>query len=465
MRRTLLGRFPSTPQVPKRTTKTTTRASLLLLQQHQKQPTLLPSLCKHNNNITFSSHSSSSCLLFLHSRRNYCTWSRSTNSKSTMNYHMEGEGGNNNDDSTEHTVRIPKKDSKNKNDIKDRIANQEKLSAALGALPQPEGSNNVELFFDNRAKTSDKIDPIANEIYAGAVATRAIQGIRKHPSLNCVVGGADTIRAIWKKHKVRPHAVFVPDDVDVPQWCRESATDPTYIVRCPVPLTNRTIVRGELNDGFAAHFPTPQVPSELDLVEPSPDVKFGRILVMHGISIPANAGMLLRAARQNEFDAVIMHQCCVPTSERVMRASGGATFDPKLRVYDLGVKSEADAASMLQHVAFAHKCRPVFSLPTKEAVPITEYARARYANQSPHGVMLFVGGEHHGLENLRMNWTAVQPDWVTLQMDNPMVESLNVVVAGSILMHQLRPKADREHAACAERGIRMVTADVDVLSE
>eukprot|EP00759_Apiculatamorpha_spiralis_P007080 PhF_6_TR14198/c0_g1_i1/m.22742 len=306
--------------------------------------------------------------------------------------------------------------------------------------------------------------PSATSIFLSAVATRQMQETRpKEPLRACVFGGAQAIQNAWHRHGIRPHAVFVADDVEVPSWCHHS-TLPTYIVRAPVQTINK-MVHAHHNDGFAAQFPAPLQPSPLELVDTSSSnqVKFQRILVLYGMSIPGNVGMLLRCARTCGFDAVVLTRSVHLLNEKVLRSSSAVMYDTGVKIFDLGDKSEGDTAVMLQQAALSHGCVPVFSVPNQKAQSLTTFCRRHYmhnktnikATGSPLGVMLFVGSEHHGLENMQNNWNSATPEYVTLNMDNPLVDSLNVVAAGSVMMHAMRKGVEVEHEACFKRGIQM----------
>jgi len=300
------------------------------------------------------------------------------------------------------------------------------------------------------------------EMFLAACATKKLQeGNSNHSTLeNIVTGGAEAVRSVWHKCGVRPHVVFVPEDIEVPAWCRHDAL-PTYVVRAPAPTINK-LVHASYNDGFAGHFPAPLRPSPLDLVEPtSTRPRFSRVLVLYDVRVPGNTGHLLKAAKANKFDAVVLVRGAHATNEKVLRISEGAVFDPSCPIYELRQKDNQELIPILQHLSVAHRCRPVFAVPHQEAESIVSFARRHFTERQsdervPPGLMLVVGSEHHGLESLEAGWVLEpRPQYVTLSMDNALMDSLNVVVAGSILMHALRPAADEDHKACAQQGIRM----------
>jgi tRNA G18 (ribose-2'-O)-methylase SpoU len=287
---------------------------------------------------------------------------------------------------------------------------------------------------------------------------------------SCVVGGVDAIRRIWHEHKVRPTCVFTPDDVEVPSWCHHD-TLPTVIIRCDAQTTNRSLLSAEHNDGFAAEFPLPVSPSLLDLVDttelPSglrvPTAKLSNVVVLHRVLIPSNVGMLLRAAVDMGYDAAVLDQCADAFQEKVLRASAGAAYDPALRIFELDNREHA-SAPLLQQAAVAHRLLPLFAIPSQDAEPVHTVAqRLHYTNAvavrdgggseaAGIGAMVMLGSESQGLEDMQRHWN-VPAKTVSIRMDNPLVTSMNVAMAGTIIMHHFRPKAAAEFRECFEHGI------------
>jgi tRNA G18 (ribose-2'-O)-methylase SpoU len=158
----------------------------------------------------------------------------------------------------------------------------------------------------------------------------------------CVVGGSDAVRRIWKQHGVKPNVVYLPDGAnEVPTWCQERATSstssPALVVRALGAAIRTELLSAEHSDGVAAEFPLPaHNPAPLtQLLEypTSPEQRLRRVLVVHQVRVPGNLGSILRAAEQLQFDAIVLDRCCDPTSEKVLRESGGALYSSRLKVF------------------------------------------------------------------------------------------------------------------------------------
>ncbi|KAG5477824.1 hypothetical protein LSCM1_05126 [Leishmania martiniquensis] len=323
----------------------------------------------------------------------------------------------------------------------------------------------------------------------------------------CVVGGASAIRRIWRTYNIRPHVVYVPKtESAVPAWCLEEAL-PTVIVRCSPVDVKRHLLSAEYSDGYAAEFPLPEncvteatallapppepaqsetlVPSTSDTRSPSDTPSptgpqaarplhspfahhaVGAMLVLVGLRIPSNVGLLLRAAADMAYDAVVLVNCADPTQEKVLRASDGTALSPTLRIYETEVAEQA-CVSLLSGIAAQHHLLPLLAVPSQEVEPAFEVAKRFHvcnatkkeaaapvvsgdasvahsnslrAPPPPRlGAMVILGSEARGLRDLKGQW-GVPYQLVSLPLPNAMVDSLNVSVAGSVLMHLFRPGA------------------------
>ena len=144
-----------------------------------------------------------------------------------------------------------------------------------------------------------------------------------------------------------------------------------------------------------------------------------RILVCDRLQDSGNLGSLIRSARAFGYDAVLCSDEGVdPFHMKVIRASQGAIFHlPVLRV---------DLKSSLK----ALKAQGVFILGSG-----LDRAQRLETLEVPDACAVIVSHEGQGLDpHLRALCDAV------VYIDAPLFESLNVAVAGGILMHYVRKK-------------------------
>ncbi len=138
------------------------------------------------------------------------------------------------------------------------------------------------------------------------------------------------------------------------------------------------------------------------------------VLVLDGVSDPGNMGTLLRTALALGWDgAYILHNSCDPYNDKALRAAKGATFRLPLRTGNWEELIELIKENKLEPIAADMGGKDVSSEKSKQ-------------------IALVVGNEAHGLsEEARKFCTKV-----AIPMSGEM-ESLNVAVAGGILMYCL----------------------------
>lgn len=327
--------------------------------------------------------------------------------------------------------------------------------------------------------------------FAQVAVTRKSPNVRKLRDV-FVVGGAESIRRIWLRYRIRPNCVFVPDTDETPSWCFNEEL-PTYLVRAPPVKINRSLLSAELNDGFAAEFPCPAMPpltTLLDCALPPNDAASGaapsqvgadftqqsslqpalqirNMLVLHKVAMVSNVGGMVRAANAMGFDAVLLDRCTDVFNEKVLRASGGTVVDPKgPRIFQLTQRdvdsNGVDPAAFMQSAAHLHALMPFFAMPAQQAEHVFPAAlrfhhnneRRAAAGLPPIGAMLVFGSERAGAAELMAAWAEASPaKTISLQMDNAAVESLNVAVACSIVMHHFRAGAAAEFRDVVRRGV------------
>ena len=142
-----------------------------------------------------------------------------------------------------------------------------------------------------------------------------------------------------------------------------------------------------------------------------------RILIAEALRDPGNLGTLIRTARSFGFDAVVTSETsCDLYNEKVLRSTQGAVFQiPVVR------RNLSDYVSSLQKQGVY-----VIATTLAEAVPMKEM------NVSDK-MAVILGNEGNGV-SLELQKQADQR--VRIEMSG--FESLNVAVAGGILMYQLQ---------------------------
>lgn len=138
-----------------------------------------------------------------------------------------------------------------------------------------------------------------------------------------------------------------------------------------------------------------------------------RVLALDGISDPGNLGTLLRTALTFGWDAVFLfHDCCDPYNDKALRAAKGATFHLPI---SMGNWTELHAHANQEKL-------PLFAADLKG----TATTEMRF----PSALILVLGSEAHGLSPEAR--ATCQP--ITIPQSGA-VDSLNVAVAGGILMY------------------------------
>lgn len=157
-----------------------------------------------------------------------------------------------------------------------------------------------------------------------------------------------------------------------------------------------------------------------------------RLLVLEGVQDPGNLGTLLRCAAAFGWDAVwLLPGCCDPFNDKALRASRAAALRVPLAA---GTLQELLTA-VKQHRLVMLAAQPEPEQPQQQrhtystALSLTETV---FAADSDLGVCLVLGTEGAGLSDSILQCATR----VAIPMSGRM-ESLNVAVAGSILMFAL----------------------------
>lgn len=152
-------------------------------------------------------------------------------------------------------------------------------------------------------------------------------------------------------------------------------------------------------------------------LDPHPKISGERILLCDRIQDPGNLGTLIRTAMAFGFDAILCSDDCVDvTNDKVIRSTQGALFHISVQQTDLK-QAISELRSRGVHV---------YGTSLKHAVPLSSV-------KALTPVALVLGNEGSG----------VSPEVLALCEQNLVIESnafesLNVAVAGGILMHHFR---------------------------
>ncbi|AAZ13420.1 SpoU rRNA Methylase family, putative [Trypanosoma equiperdum] len=334
------------------------------------------------------------------------------------------------------------------------------LTNAHSAGAEARGRPIVLQSLDEVAQVTPTISFSGRQLWNSTKLLRENGNVRRSHGA-CVVGGASAIRRVWRDYKIRPNVVYVPDtEPTVASWCLEDEL-PTCIVRCSPVEINRGLLSAELADGHAAEFPIPASPSvETFLGEGKPS-RLASMLVLVGLRIPSNVGTLIRAAVEMGFESVLLINCLDPFGEKALRASEGTVFSPQFKIFEPG----SDPVSALNSIAVEHNLLPLLALPSQKAETAFEVAKNLHkinamrrsqeaegdaaASHNHIGPLLILGSEAKGLRDLAGEWS-VPRKFVSVPLPNSTVESLNVSVAGSILIHAFRPAAEKHFVELEE---------------
>ncbi|MDD3957599.1 MAG: RNA methyltransferase [Candidatus Izemoplasmatales bacterium] len=142
-----------------------------------------------------------------------------------------------------------------------------------------------------------------------------------------------------------------------------------------------------------------------------------RILLLDGIQDPGNLGSLLRSARAFGFDSIVMEQTVDVYNPKVVRATQGAIF---------GLHFFEDS---LQDFMKHHPEYTYYGTTPQGGVDLSRI------EHDSENIALILGNEGSGIRDELLDATTMN---LTIAIAHQ--ESLNVAVAGGILMHLLRGK-------------------------
>lgn len=142
------------------------------------------------------------------------------------------------------------------------------------------------------------------------------------------------------------------------------------------------------------------------------------IIALDGVSDPGNVGTLIRTSLALGWEGVFLNPtACDPYNDKALRAAKGATFQQALRMGEM---------------------EEIFQFASQNNIPILA---ADMKGETPQkdissGAILVLGSESHGISEKVFKSTKR----ISIPMTNEM-ESLNVAIAGGILMYILKKSA------------------------
>lgn len=214
-----------------------------------------------------------------------------------------------------------------------------------------------------------------------------------------VIEGAKTIKEVSQTHPIKTLLVY--DESFLPKNVKASQV---YIV-------NEAVMKK------VSGVPTPEgIVAEMAMPKPASLSGKKYILVLDGISDPGNLGTILRTALALGWEGVfVINESCDPFNEKTLRASRGATFR-----LPIAQGSWAEVKKLIKE----NDLQPLVA--DLKGMDFTEV-------KPKNGVLLVLSNEAHGpsLDAVKICQKIFIP------MPGKM-ESLNVSIAGGILMHALR---------------------------
>jgi len=144
------------------------------------------------------------------------------------------------------------------------------------------------------------------------------------------------------------------------------------------------------------------------------DIK-GHVLLLDRIQDPGNMGTLIRSALAFGFNTVVMDQCVDVYNPKVIRATQGAIF--KINMIEVDILDFMDQHQDIDYM-------------------VTDLSATNHTIQDfSHSIGLILGNEGRGVRQAILSKANHK---IKIRMQH--TESLNVAVAGSILMYELGGK-------------------------
>jgi len=249
------------------------------------------------------------------------------------------------------------------------------------------------------------------------------------------VEGLVPILEVCEQTSWRPTTVFVSDShplfsTKVPE-VQALLQSSSSRLRWPDLLSQTRVF--SVSDGVMRKISDLESPSGVaaifEMPEPSPSLAHHKfVLVLDGISDPGNMGTLIRTATGLGWNgAFVLNSSVDPFNQKAVRASMGAVFKLPLQLGSVDTLNETfPVASSEWLAADANGLSAQSYLDKQKNEPQPQETRPR---------LLILGNERHGVSPMIKSMSQS----ISIPMAGPM-ESLNVAVAGGMLMHVLGPQ-------------------------
>lgn len=175
-------------------------------------------------------------------------------------------------------------------------------------------------------------------------------------------------------------------------------------------------------DGFVAEI---EVPSQVDLEE----VNGKSIVVFDQLSDPGNLGTLLRCAVGFRFECAYFISCVHVWNDKCVRAARGAHWEIPLSIGSWRELGEVVRKRNL--VCFVAKSSP-------QGIMVDQVKQIKETIGKFNGYVLVVGNESRGVQEEELKKWVPEKNICFVHIPIDKIESLNVSVAGGILMYTLQ---------------------------
>ena len=173
------------------------------------------------------------------------------------------------------------------------------------------------------------------------------------------------------------------------------------------------IVNEEIIDKITINKNPEGIVAVCSILEEKLPSKLNKVVYLDDISDPGNMGTIIRTALAFNFDAIILSKNCVSIyNPKVVSSSKGAIFLIPIITGDL--KDYKDNRTI------------IVSTLNEKSIRLDELKK-------PESFILVLGNEAHGVSNRTFQLSDIS---VKIPIDN--IDSLNVAIAGGILMNHLR---------------------------
>lgn len=243
-----------------------------------------------------------------------------------------------------------------------------------------------------------KINSLQHPLIKHLVKVRRNSDYR-HDHKSVMIEGTKTVQEVGVQLPFK--VLMVLDETMVPKGARAKET---------------VVVTEEIMQKVSGMQTPEGILAEIEMPPPASLKGIKRLIALDGINDPGNLGTLLRTALALGWEGVyIIDESCDPFNEKALRAAKGATFR-----LPIGMGTWDD----LKKVVAANKMQAFVADLEGEDIRKLDI---------PENILLVLGNESRGISKT----AAALSKKVTIPLPGPM-ESLNVAIAGGILMFAFR---------------------------